>query len=107
MRTDNHKYGQNHIEEVKTYKRKYNLGRRYGITIEEADKMLVEQDHQCAICGDPIAFIVSPGIRKACIDHNHDTSMVRGLLCHSCNTSLGLMERPEWLEKAQTYLGGY
>ncbi len=29
--------------------------------------------------------------RKLCIDHNHDTEKPRGLLCHNCNTALGLL----------------
>lgn len=45
--------------------------------------------------------ITSPGIcqnpgcrskdRRLCIDHNHDTEKPRGLLCHNCNTALGLL----------------
>ena len=29
--------------------------------------------------------------RRLCIDHNHDTEKPRGLLCHNCNTALGLL----------------
>ena len=30
--------------------------------------------------------------RRLCIDHNHDTEKPRGLLCHNCNTALGLLD---------------
>ena len=30
--------------------------------------------------------------RRLCIDHNHDTEKPRGLLCHNCNTALGLLK---------------
>ena len=29
--------------------------------------------------------------RRLCIDHCHDTKKPRGLLCHNCNTALGLL----------------
>ena len=29
--------------------------------------------------------------RRLCIDHDHDSEKPRGLLCHQCNTALGLL----------------
>jgi len=29
--------------------------------------------------------------RRLCIDHCHDSKKPRGLLCHNCNTALGLL----------------
>lgn len=57
--------------------------KRYGISLEDYNKMLVEQNGVCAIC------FQEPKVRRLAVDHNHNTGQVRGLLCHHCNTSLG------------------
>jgi len=38
------------------------------------------------------------------IDHNHVTGKVRGLLCVSCNTTLGRLENNDFMSKAKAYL---
>lgn len=49
------------------------------------DSMFKAQGGVCAICAGPQA-----GFRKRFnVDHDHATGKVRGLLCHSCNVSLG------------------
>jgi hypothetical protein len=58
--------------------------RRYGITQEDFNKMLTDQNNKCKIC--KIIFISSKGTH---IDHCHDTNIVRGLLCNDCNLALG------------------
>lgn len=57
---------------------------KYGITIEQYDAMMAAQDGRCAICG------VLP-TRHLCVDHDHETGEVRGLLCEPCNFALGHM----------------
>jgi hypothetical protein len=56
------------------------LRRRYGITVEHFEAMLVEQSGLCAICGEAPA---------AHVCHDHATNRVRGLLCVNCNGALG------------------
>jgi hypothetical protein len=57
----------------------------FGITIEEYDKILAEQDGRCAICGstDP-----GKGKTRFSVDHDHKTGKVRGLLCDPCNNGI-------------------
>jgi hypothetical protein len=39
------------------------------------------------------------------VDHNHKTGMIRGLLCHRCNTGLGhFEEKIDLLHNAIEYL---
>lgn len=61
------------------------------ITIDRYLKMLEEQDFKCAICrkAETCKDPHHDRPRRLSIDHCHKTGLVRGLLCHSCNTALG------------------
>ena len=59
----------------------YRLRKRYGITLEDYNQLLVQQDYKCAIC-DKEHKDERYGL---CVDHNHRTGRVRGLLCLYCN----------------------
>jgi hypothetical protein len=57
---------------------------KLGLTVEEVEQIIKPQ--KCASCG------VTADKARMCIDHCHETKKVRGLLCHSCNTALGLLK---------------
>jgi hypothetical protein len=59
---------------------------KYGITLDEYKQKLIDQGNACAICQTK-----TPGGNKESffIDHDHETSKVRGLLCRSCNLMIG------------------
>jgi hypothetical protein len=60
------------------------MKKHYGITIQDYDRMLEEQEGKCAICkGPPTTF------GRLVVDHCHDSKKVRGLLCSHCNRALG------------------
>lgn len=81
--------------------RKYKLKRKYKITQEEYNALFLKQNGQCAIC----AKYQADERRSLCIDHNHTTGVVRGLLCENCNRGLGLFrDNTESLENAKIYL---
>lgn len=43
--------------------------------------------------------------RKKCLDHDHKTGLVRGVVCHKCNSGLGMLEdSPALVQAAYTYL---
>lgn len=77
--------------------------RRYGITEADWTRMLAEQNGVCAICGTDTPC---PRTGKTWhIDHCHETGIVRGLLCNSCNRGIGqLGDDPDRLEAAARYL---
>ena len=77
------------------------LRRKFGITHDEYDLMLLKQDNECAICRRK----PRNGEKSLVVDHDHKTGVVRGLLCGKCNTSLGTFgDSIEGLERAITYL---
>lgn len=45
--------------------------------------------------------------KDICIDHDHKTNLVRGLLCKLCNSGLGFFrDKPDFLKRAIFYLKG-
>lgn len=80
-------------KEMSPQRRKnHKLKSLYGISLEEYNKINESQNNVCAICKSPcnIKKILS-------VDHDHNTSFVRGLLCHNCNTGLGNFKDSEQL----------
>lgn len=74
--------------------------RRYGITRNDLERLLDEQGGVCAICAEPCSRI-----EVLCIDHDHETGAVRGLLCTGCNLGLGgFGDDPDRLVAAAAYL---
>lgn len=65
--------------------RSYLLQKKYGITVDEYDKLLSAQKNRCYICHVHVSNLD----RSLAVDHCHVTGKVRGLLCGSCNRFLG------------------
>lgn len=80
--------------------------KKYGLSLEDYNNMLVVQHGVCVICGDLEKTSHSTGlVHNLSVDHNHQTGKVRGLLCHHCNTGLGgFKDNILLLEKAIQYL---
>lgn len=93
-------YHANSPEQKKTLNRRAALKRKYGITVDDYERMFLSQNGLCFLCGVP------PRInRPLSIDHCHVESRVRRLLCEICNLSLGVIERdPTWVNRALRYL---
>ncbi len=79
----------------------YELKSRYGISLEEYEDILAKQNGRCAICG-----VQEPrGMGMFHVDHCHDTSKVRGLLCNECNMGIGkLKDSADLTARATQYL---
>ncbi len=72
---------------------------RYSMLVSEFEALWEKQRGACSICG---MLFEDDNYR---IDHDHETGRVRGLLCASCNTAMGLFkDAPAVLLNAVRYL---
>jgi len=60
------------------------LRRVFGLSSDDYTAMLADQGGGCALCGR-----TPPPGRSLHVDHNHETGVVRGLLCFRCNAGIG------------------
>lgn len=75
---------------------------KFGITVEQYEKMFKDQNGACAICDKQ-----NLNGRRLAVDHDHSTGKIRGLLCDTCNRGLGYMKDSiNLLNKAASYLEG-
>lgn len=62
--------------------------RKFGITYEQYQRMLIDQDYKCKICQRH-----QDNFKRAfAVDHCHTTGKVRALLCGPCNSAFGLLQ---------------
>jgi hypothetical protein len=95
----------NKTQQGKKSRRKCVLKRQYGITLERYDEMFTKQNGVCAICGKPETMKNQYGLVSLSVDHNHTTNAVRKLLCHRCNSIIGMVcEDTNLLENIIRYL---
>ena len=67
------------------------LKKIYGLGREDYIELLTKQHGVCAICANPESLTLHGQKKRLSVDHNHTTGKIRGLLCHNCNTALGLV----------------
>lgn len=74
------------------------IRQRYGISLEEYEVHVTATDGVCPCCG-------KSGRKKMCLDHDHLTGAIRGVICSACNSGIGLLgDDVEGLRKAIAYL---
>ena len=87
-------------EERLSRKRAQRLAYKYGLSVDDMRALLVSQQQSCAVCAALFSDTLKP-----CVDHNHETGAVRGLLCHACNVAAGhLKDDPERCVALANYL---
>jgi len=93
-------YGKNWRKCNKNNTENYDLIKKYGMTSAQKTKMIISQNNCCAIC--KLEF---KDKRHTHVDHCHTTGKIRSILCHGCNTGIGLLkESPKILKSAIMYL---
>lgn len=89
-------YRKHHEEEVKRSRKKY-FKRKFNLDLKEVEDLINKCEGLCNIC----KIVLS----KPCIDHDHKTGKIRGVLCPNCNAALGLFkDDPTLLKEAIKYL---
>lgn len=69
----------------------------------EIQELLKKQDYKCAICKKQ-----NNDKLRLCVDHNHFTGQVRGMLCSGCNFAIGLLrENLYFMKSAIDYIIHY
>lgn len=75
--------------------------RLYGVHKDQWAEMKKKAKHKCEVCG--AAELREK--RGLVVDHCHDKGHVRGVLCHTCNTAIGLMkDSPAIMRAAAKYI---
>jgi hypothetical protein len=84
----------------------WTLQYKYGLTPDAYRALLTQQGAGCAICGLTLSQQWKEGWNHPLeVDHDHETGRVRGLLCSSCNVSLGRFKHdPVLIRRAAEYL---
>jgi len=67
----------------------------YNLTLEQFNKLVTKQNGKCLLCDQT---------KKLCVDHDHKTGKVRGLLCKGCNVRLSWFENKKQFRKIMQYL---
>lgn len=87
------------LKQTRNSRCKY-IRRKFGITLEEYENMVLDRKGCCDICQSQ-----SKGRGNLHIDHCHQTGKLRGLLCMNCNVVLGLVyDKSEILNSAINYI---
>jgi len=89
---------QNERRRENGYRRAYHVKKKYGLTMEQVDAIILLQSGTCAICPTSVT-------RNSHIDHDHISGKVRGVLCGRCNPAIGKMQDdPARLRRAADYI---
>jgi Recombination endonuclease VII len=85
-------------------RRRQHLARRYNVTPEAYEALLVQQNNLCAMCRGTLTKAKG---KMPHTDHDHLTGEVRGILCAGCNHGLGYIEKEGFVEMARDYLDSH
>lgn len=94
-------------ERIKTFRRQDRdsqlngyYKRKYNISWSDYKILLQSQNGKCAICRG-----INKPKRRLAVDHDHASGQIRGLLCHSCNVTIGHIEdSPARIQQIIDYL---
>lgn len=107
MREKAKRFRKDNPEKIKEIDRKHSLKKEHNITTNQYKDLVDKQNGKCAICNqfETRKNNKSGLIKKLCVDHDHKTGIIRGILCDGCNQGLGsFKDSPNLLNSAKNYL---
>ena len=73
----------------------------YGLSEDSYRELIDRTKGVCPICKNEFDY----KRYRVCVDHNHSTGFIRGLICSRCNSGLGFFgDNPESILRAYNYL---
>ena len=85
----------NLLPEKKEFNKWRDIQKKYGMSKDEWFWMYKEQGRECGMCSRELSINRNgsdPNSLSACIDHDHETNKIRGMLCNRCNVLLGFAD---------------
>lgn len=82
-------YAKNYRKQNPDKTRQINWKNKYNLSSKQYYEKLKRQGNKCAICG----IDMNKYGKIFCVDHDHSTGKIRGLLCDPCNYGLGFYEK--------------
>lgn len=79
------RYQRDHKATINLHNRIRNSWQKFNFTLDNYNTLTIKQKDRCAGCGEALQYNKPNAVH---VDHDHTTNKARGLLCHSCNTSL-------------------
>ena len=76
---------------------------RYKLNRNQMRELWESQDGKCKMCDKPVTLFNGKGGKSGCIDHDHDTGRIRGILCSICNQAVEKYSTV-WASKLEEYL---
>lgn len=99
-RTYSKRYYENNKAECNRASLDARFKRKFGLTIVQRDALIEAQGKRCKVCTRAFTSVA-----RACVDHDHITGRMRGIICTSCNKALGLLQdNVQSLGRAIAYL---
>jgi len=80
---------------TKVRQREWHLKKKYGLDAGEFDAWWTVFKGKCGICSIEMTMPLptqGQSLTAVCVDHDHVTGNIRGLLCNACNKALGLFK---------------
>lgn len=76
-------YNKAHPEQRRDYMRAC----KFGVPVEVIRQLILRSDGKCESCAKPLLH------SQTCIDHDHATNLIRGVLCRFCNALEGMLNK--------------